>query len=195
MRTESFCRDVAPLQPTDELLLSSIMQTLGALWGIVFVVYVFLANYMEGWRTIAHRVVGQTEIDMENLQRERQVPRATGVPLSMPSRLSYDVKELEPAREAYVWHLRVFRRILWSSVPVAASVLIDVWVFLTNDAAYVGLAVAVFILAFLSVAIILSYEVWTSVRYARDMIRDIDKSAASARKAIEQAEKDASFPK
>ncbi len=33
------------LQGTDLFLLSSIMQTIGAIWGILFVVYVFVSDY------------------------------------------------------------------------------------------------------------------------------------------------------
>jgi len=179
------------LQSTDLFLLSSIMQTLGALWGIVFIVYVLSVEYLfrdEGWYNRAAGIVSDVSTGIEEIPLQRDLFKSGGG--SWPSatrRLRLALEQSPGTLDGLRRNLRVFEGILVSGVPVAASIIVDLTVIWSNDATYLGVAIWIFVAALLFVAIILSREVLTTVRAARKRIRELEQARSDAAKAYEES--------
>jgi len=187
---------VPNLQGTDLFLLSSIMQTIGAIWGILFVVYVFVSDYFlreHGAAASSQALTNQLNwlvTSLLPLDRENRKQRHGGMQPSSTRQIRQKLDLVKDVRERVERNRRVFARIIFSGILVGASIIIDLAVIWSNDAVYLGVAVWGFIVALATLAFILLSEVRTTWRKARDLLRDLEKARSVADKARQDALKD-----
>lgn len=178
------------LETSHLYLLSAMMQTLGALWGIVFVVYVFLYEYYSrsgGWQEIAEGTIDEIKMDIERAPQEiAAYPSGRTYP-SVTRRLRDGLDSIPYTRNAMVRYRRVFWQVLITGPIVLASILANVVVLTLNDTSLVSIAVGLFAVALLSLAYVLLKEVWTSISGNSRLMRRLAETGASGRKAYEEA--------
>jgi hypothetical protein len=182
-----------PLQPTDLFLLSSIMQTIGAIWGILFVVYVFIADYFLREHGAAARAQSSTALlnwlttTLLPSDRETRKQGHGGVQPSPTRQIREELRRIVEVREGVERNRRVYSRIIAGGILVATSIAIDLAVIWSNDATYLGVAIWGFIAALASLAYVLLFEVWTTLNKARSLLRDLE----AARSLAERTRQDA----
>lgn len=171
------------------------MQTLAALWGLTFVVYVFVSDYYfreRGTASVGGAIVHDIdETIRQGIPRERQLRQSGGGQSpSSTQLLRISVGQIPGVLDSIRRNHRVFRRILVSGILVILSILIDVGVMWSNDATYLGLAIWAFVLALVFLAFILSWEVHTNVSQTRTLALQLMMADQQARAAYDQAVKD-----
>lgn len=173
------------LQVTDLYLLSAMMQTIGALWGIVFVLYVFVNEYFSrerGTAAVAGSIMREFDERLSILHQMQQTSPAQG---SWPSptitrAIRNDIERARSVAFTLGRTLRLFLGILAAGILVAGSIILDALVLWANDASYLGYAIWGFLVALGFLALVLLWEVGTNVREVRALRLRLDNAVGRA---------------
>ncbi len=177
------------LEITHLYLLSAMMQTLGALWGIVFVVYVFLYEYYSrsgGWEDNAGSTIDEINRSVKAAPEEmRAYPSGRTYP-SVTGRLREELDSVPLVRRALGRYRRVFWLVFLSGPIVLLSILTDAIVILRNESLWVPVAVTFFVVALIWLGVVLLNEVGGGIKFNRRLIMELRDAEIAGRKSYDQ---------